>query len=127
MNQKPLRKLLITDNDDDTLKILKYCLQTLKDIEIKYVTSGEETVKEALLWKPDLILLDVVMPKMDGITTMRVLRLLPSTAHIAVIFLTSRIEPTEIENYFKEGVLDVIIKPFDPLALASNIQVIWNR
>jgi CheY-like chemotaxis protein len=75
---------------------------------------------------PDLILLDVMMPRMDGIATLKALQLLPNLAHIPIIFLTAKAQKYEVEDYFKLGIADVIVKPFDPNTLGSAIVRIWE-
>lgn len=94
---------------------------------MKYLTSGEGAIREALTFQPDLIILDVMMPKMDGIDTLNAMHLLPSIAHIPVVFNTAKVQKEEIARYYKLGIVDVIIKPFDPLTLASSIQNIWDK
>lgn len=124
---KLLRKLLFVDDDEDTLIIAGYSLRNLKEVEVKYVRSGEEAIEVAVQFQPDLILLDVMMPKMDGIATLKAIRELPSIAHIPVIFFTAKVQKEEIVTYLRMGVIDVIVKPFDPLTLGSTIQKIWDK
>lgn len=127
MNKKPLTKILFVDDDVDILTIVGYCLERLPGISMKSLTSGEEAIQEALEFQPDLILLDVIMPDMDGIETLKAMRLLPSLAHIPVVFITVRVLSEDLDTYQKLGALDVIPKPFDPLKLTANIQNIWNK
>lgn len=127
MNKKPLTKILFVDDDLDILTIAKYCLESLSGTTVKYLSSGEETIQEALIFHPDLILLDVMMPKMDGIATVNAMRLLPGLAHIPVVFITAKVQSEELTNYYKLGILDVIVKPFDPFTLTNSIQNIWDK
>lgn len=78
-------------------------------------------------FQPDLILLDIMMPKMDGIATLQAIKLLPSFVDVPVVFLTARAQKSEIKEYFKYGVIDVIVKPFDPISLPQIIQQIWEK
>ena len=87
----------------------------------------EEAVKIALEFQPDLMLLDVMMPKMDGIATLQAIKLLPSLVNTPVIFITARSQKDEIESYRKQGVLDVITKPFDPSTFAQNLIKICSK
>ncbi|QLH37612.1 MAG: response regulator [Parachlamydiaceae bacterium] len=107
--------------------IVKICLRDIPDIEFRSAFSGEEGIKIAMDFQPDLILLDVMMPGMDGIATLKTLRLLPSLAKTPVIFLTAKAQKNEVEEYFKCGIVDVIVKPFDPNTLAKNVQEIWEK
>lgn len=127
MQEKPLSKLIIADDDDDILTIMRFALEDMNDVTIKYCHSGQETIKEALLLQPDMIILDVMMPHMDGITTFEMIRKIPSLEHIPCVFLTARVHGHEIERYRKLGAAEVIIKPFDALALPKTILDIWNR
>lgn len=127
MSPKPLTKILVVDDDQDTLTIARFALESLKGVEVQYLLSGEEAVKAALTMRPDLILLDVMMPKMDGIATMRALRLIPSLVEVPIIFFTAKVQKDELETYRKLGVWDVVVKPFDPLTLGESIQAMWNR
>lgn len=124
---KPLRKILLVDDDEDILMIAKYSLRDLKDVSVKFVSSGEEAIKEALQYQPDLILLDIMMPKMDGISTLNAIRLLPTIANTPVAFLTAKAQKAEIDKYFTLGIVDVIVKPFDPLTLADKVKQIWEK
>lgn len=119
--------MIVVDDDEDVLTIAKYCLESLKGVNIKYLTSGEETLKEALTFRPDLILLDVMMPKMDGITTLKTMKMVPNLANIPVIFFTAKVQKEELAQYLKLGVIETIIKPFDPLTLSDTILKIWDR
>jgi two-component system, OmpR family, response regulator len=127
MGKKSLSKMLFVDDDEDVLTIAKYCLKNLTGISVKYLRSGEEAIREALDFQPDLILLDVMMPKMDGIATIKAMKLMPKIAHIPVIFFTAKAQKEEISNYLKLGVIDVITKPFDPITLGSDILNIWDK
>ena len=126
MTIKPLSKLLVVDDDVDILKVAKFALKRLENVEIKFLNSGEEAIKEALTFQPDLIILDVMMPKMDGVSTLQALRLLPTMAHTPIIFFTAKVRKDELSNYRHLGVIDVIIKPFDPILLPTAIQTIWR-
>lgn len=125
--EKPLNRILFVDNDQDILTIAKYCLDDLRYTTVKYLTSGEAAIYEALLFKPDLIIMNVIMPKMDGITTFTLLRKIPSLEEIPVVFITAKVQREEIANYLKMGVFDVIIKPFDPLTLTTIVENIWKK
>ena len=126
MAKQPLKKILFVDDDRDILTIAKYSMENATDKVIKYLNSGEEAIQEALVFNPDLILLDVMMPKMDGISTLNAMRLLPTLSKIPVVFVTAKVQKEELANYSQLGILDVIIKPFDPLTLPSTIEKIWD-
>ena len=122
-----LKKMLLVDDDRDILTIVQFTFEeSLPDLEIKYCQSGEEAIQEALRFSPDLIILDMMMAKMDGLETMQAMHILPSLSHIPIIFLTAKIQKEEIENYLKLGAIAVIPKPFDPLTLGLEIKKCWE-
>jgi CheY-like chemotaxis protein len=94
---------------------------------VETCNSGEEAIKKAPAFNPDLILLDMLMPGMDGITTYQALRNIPLTASIPIIFLTAMVQPEEIKRYKELGAIEVIYKPFDPLTLCDTITQIWRQ
>lgn len=122
-----LKKLLVVDDDEDILVIVRYSFAELQNVEVRYASTGEQAIQEALSFQPDMILLDVMMPKMDGIMTLNALKFFPSLANIPVVFFTAKVQKEELNNYSKLGIIDVIIKPFDPLLLADNVLQIWDR
>lgn len=126
MTNKPLSKILIIDDDIDILTITKYSLENMPGVIIKICNSGEEGIKEALTFQPDLILLDVMMPQMDGMATLQVFRLLPSLAKTPIFFMTAKIQQTEIERYKQLGVQGIVMKPFDPMTLPQTLMSYWN-
>jgi two-component system OmpR family response regulator len=125
--RQELKKILFVDDDEDIHFIVKLCLRDIPGVEFRSAFSGEEALKIAMDFKPDLILLDVMMPKMDGIATLKAIKLLPTLAMTPVVFLTAKVQKNEVEEYLKSGILDVIVKPFDPSTLAQLLQQIWNK
>ena len=90
-------------------------------------TTGGEALDKADEFAPDLILLDVMMPGMDGPSTLETLRKLEQTQETPVIFMTAKTQSHEIERFRNLGALDVITKPFDPMTLADVIKGIWAK
>lgn len=127
MSTKPLKKLLFVDDDEDTITLVQYCLETLKGVDIQYAYSGEEALQKAFQFLPDLIILDVTMPKVDGITVFKLVHQDARLATVPIIFFTAKVQKNEIESYFKLGIIDIIIKPFDPITLPSTILSIWKK
>lgn len=127
MSNKPLTKLIIIDDDPDILLIAKYSLEEVKGISIKYCDSGQQGIQEALVFQPDLILVDVMMPNMDGIAFVQALRLIPSLAKISVAFLTAKIQKEDLEKYNAIGIKELITKPFDPITFPETIQNLWEK
>jgi len=76
---------------------------------------------------PDLILLDVIMPGMDGLATLEALRRLPPSLETPVVFMTAKVQAQEVARYRQLGAADVIAKPFDPMTLSDSVRAIWRR
>jgi CheY-like chemotaxis protein len=76
---------------------------------------------------PDLLLLDVMMPEMDGPSTLRALRALPQTAAVPAVFMTAKVMPHEVAALRGLGAIEVVPKPFDPMTLAETLREIWRR
>ncbi len=89
--------------------------------------SGAEALEVAEEFRPDLLLLDVMMPGMDGPATLRVLRGLPSLSETPAIFMTAKVQPEEVNRYLELGAQDVIAKPFDPMLLGDQLRNVWRR
>lgn len=83
-----------------------------------------ETIRAA---RPDMVLLDVMMPEMDGPTTLARMLADPELKDIPVVFMTAKVQPPEMEHYLGLGAVGVIAKPFDPMALAGQVAEIWKR
>jgi diguanylate cyclase (GGDEF)-like protein len=117
----------MVEDEPDIQAVAQLALEALGGFQVRICGSGQEGVQAAAGFAPDLIILDVMMPGMDGPSTLRALRALPATATTAVIFMTAKVQPQEIAEYRAMGVLDVIAKPFDPMTLADTVRAIWER
>lgn len=116
-----IRKILLVDDEADIRTVGRLSLSTLGSWEVVEASNGPEGIERATLEQPDLILLDVMMPGMDGPTTFGKLRTNANTKHIPVIFMTAKVQKHEIERYMKLGAKGVISKPFDPMSLPKEI------
>jgi CheY-like chemotaxis protein len=115
-------RILYVDDEDDIREIAQMSLELDPQFEVRSSASGIEALADAADWQPDLILLDVMMPDMDGPETLRRLAGSPLTASIPVAFITARTQTHEVERYRAMGAVGVIAKPFDPLALAGEVR-----
>ncbi|RUU59070.1 response regulator [Mesorhizobium sp. M2C.T.Ca.TU.002.02.1.1] len=115
-------RILYVDDEDDIREIAQMSLELEPEFEVRSCASGAEALVEAAAWQPDLILLDVMMPDMDGPETLKRLAESQPTATIPVVFITARTQTHEVERYLAMGAAGVIAKPFDPLALASEVK-----
>jgi diguanylate cyclase (GGDEF)-like protein len=114
-------KVLVTDDDDDSRELVRLTLAMHK-IHVVEAGGGTECLKVAQEARPDVILLDVMMPFMDGPSTLAALRANPLTASIPVIFLTASVMPSEVERLKMMGARAVVAKPFDPFALPAAVR-----
>lgn len=122
-----LKNILYVEDEVDIQEVARLSLEMVGGFSVKIASSGQEAIHILEKYTPDLILLDVMMPGINGITTLHMLRELPHTANIPVIFMTAKVQPHEIENYQSIGTIGVISKPFDPMELSNNIKDLWNN
>ncbi len=115
------RKVLIIDDEDDIREVAALSLESVAGWEVVTASSGSQGIARAAEQQPDAILLDVMMPVMDGPTTFRELRNNPATAKIPVLLLTAKVQSSDQRRFADLGVEAVLFKPFDPLTLSSQI------
>jgi CheY-like chemotaxis protein len=115
-------RILHVDDEPDIRDIVDLSLSLNPDFEVRACASGEEAVTAAAEWLPILILLDVMMPGMDGPTTLTQLRQNPKTSTVPVVFMTARAQTRELEHFISLGAQGVISKPFDPMTLAFVVR-----
>ncbi|MFW9258392.1 two-component system response regulator [Nostoc sp. KVJ20] len=122
------KQILVVDNEQYIQEVAKICLETVAGWEVETASSGQEGIIKAETYQPDAILLDVMMPEMDGITTFEKLQANPLTKAIPVILLTAKIQASDRRRYTQMGMISAIAKPFNPLELAAEIAVAlgWN-
>lgn len=121
-----LQRILYVEDEPDIRAVAKIALEMVGGFTAKICSSGEEALQEAVAFAPEMILLDVMMPGMDGPSTLKALREMPELSQVPVAFMTAKVQPNEVAHYKSLGALDVIPKPFDPMALAGQIRAIWN-
>jgi CheY-like chemotaxis protein len=125
--QRPLERILLVEDEKDIQIVSRLALEDIGKFHVQVCGSGQEALREAPTFEPDLILLDVLMPDLDGLATLEALRRIPSLAAVPVIFLTARARSQDIREYRRVGAIDVILKPFDPLTLGDQIREVWTR
>lgn len=118
---KKISKVLLVDDEPHIRRIGELSLKGVGKWTVVLASSGAEALTIAERETPDLILLDVMMPGMDGPATLQQLRATESTARIPVIFMTAKVQKHEVDKYLAAGAVGVIPKPFDPMALPSLI------
>ena len=127
MSQAPLKRILYVEDEADIRLVAKMALEAVGGYEVFACESGAEAIAKAPTAKPDLLLLDVMMPGMDGPTTLKALRETFAIEATPVIFMTAKVQPGEVAQYKALGALDVIAKPFDPMQVSAQIHRIWSE
>jgi CheY-like chemotaxis protein len=122
-----IRKILLAEDEEDIRKVAQISLQFRGGWIVTLAIDGEECLEKAAQDRPDLILLDCMMPKMDGYETCRRLKQDPSLREIPVIFLTARSQESEVRKGLALGAVGYLIKPFNPMSLAAEIREILGR
>ena len=120
-----LQRILYVEDEPDIQAVAQIALETVGGFTIKICQHGQQALAEAAAFKPDLLLLDVMMPDMDGPTTLVELHKQPELAQIPAVFMTAKVQPQEVAQLRTMGAVDVITKPFDPMTLAEQIREIW--
>jgi CheY-like chemotaxis protein len=122
------RRILIIDDEEDIREVAGLSLETVAGWEVFLANSGLQGMERAERERPDAILLDVMMPSMDGPTTFLQLQKNPKTADIPVILLTAKVQGSDQRRFAELGVAGILFKPFDPLTLSSQVSQTlgWN-
>ncbi|WP_101068682.1 response regulator [Roseovarius salinarum] len=124
---RELNRILHVEDDPDILKIAKMSLEMVGGFALAQYERGQEAIESAEAFAPDLVLLDVMMPDLDGEETMVRLRAIDTLAQTPVVFMTAKASQENHERLRSLGALDVIVKPFDPMALPDQLKEIWRR
>jgi len=122
-----LRRVMCVDDDPDIRTILDCSLSLLGGYEVQLCANGQEALDQAVTFAPQLVLLDVMMPGMDGPQTLDRLRQLPCMKGVPVVFLTAKAMQGELEGLLQHGATGIIVKPFDPVRLSADILIYWEH
>ncbi len=125
--ERSLKRIMLVEDNPDIQLITRLSLEVGGGYEVRVCGSGAEAVQSAHVYAPDLILLDVMMPGMDGLATMDALREVPGVATTPMIFFTANTQEQVRRHLIRRGALDVITKPVEPSALVEQIRAIWQR
>jgi len=120
-------RILYVEDEPDIQAVAKLALEHVGHFTLEVCSSGQEALDKAEEFAPHLMLLDVMMPEMDGPTALGKLRDIKGLENIPAIFMTARVQPHEIQEYIALGALDVIAKPFDPMTLSGQIREILKN
>lgn len=124
---RDLKKILYAEDETDVQTIVEVSIWSTSSYQIKICDNGKLLLDCVEEYDPDLILLDVMMPEMDGITTLENLQANEKTKDIPVIFITAKAQSHEVKLFNESGVIGVITKPFDPMTLSATITEFWER
>jgi len=127
MADHALKRILLVEDESDIRTVALMALQSVGSFTVEMCGSGAEALQKAPAFAPDLVILDVMMPGMDGLATYRELRKIPQFSTTAVIFMTAKVQPDEVARYREIGALGVVSKPFDPMTLATVVTDIWQQ
>lgn len=122
----PLRRVMIVEDNADIRTIVKAALEMIGGLEVRACESGREALDVVAGFAPQLLLLDVMMPDMDGPGLLARLRERTDTAELPVVFLTAKAAPGEVQRLRALGAHDVLTKPFDPMTLHERVKAIWS-
>lgn len=121
-----LKRILYVEDQLDIQMIARVALESISHFELKISSSGEDALQCMADYSPQLLLLDVMMPGLDGPQTLERARKIAGFENIPVIFMTAKVLPSEIDSLMALGALGVIQKPFDPVSLGEEIRSLWN-
>jgi len=114
------------EDDPSIQAVAKVSLEVVGGFTVETCNGGEEALQKFSSFQPQLILLDVMMPGMDGPSTLKQLQQDQDLSKIPVVFMTAKVQASEIESYKALGAADVVVKPFDPMTLPDQIRAIWR-
>lgn len=127
MRDRKLNRILYVEDDADIRKIVCMSLEMIGDYTVAACGSCADALQVVDDFDPDLLLLDVMMPDVDGPSTLGELRRRETAADAPAVFITAKVQAGDMEHYGRLGVVDVIVKPFDPMTLSERIDHIWQR
>lgn len=122
MSSQSVDRVLYVEDDPDIRAVAELALVDVAGFEARLCESGQQALEQVDDFQPDLVLLDVMMPGMDGPETLRALQERPGGLPVPAVFMTARLQPDEIEEYRAMGAIGVIPKPFDPMTLGDQIR-----
>lgn len=115
------RRVLVIDDDEVVREVVRGCFEDVAGWKVSTASSGQEGLESVLTEKPDAIVLDMIMPRMDGITFLRALSDNPTVYPIPVVLLTARVDLTDPDTFSMMGVCGAIVKPFNPFVLVKQV------
>ncbi len=127
MAHETLNRILYVEDDADIRRIVSLSLESIGAYTVAACGSCADALQVVDDFDPDLLLLDVMMPDVDGPGTLRELRKRDGATDAPAVFITAKVQAGDLASYRRLGVVDVIVKPFDPMALSDRIAEIWHQ
>lgn len=127
MDDQPLREVLYVEDDPDIRAVAQMALEVVGGLKVCSCAGGREALQALMHCRPDVVLLDVMMPDLDGPATLALLREQPASRATPVIFMTAKAQGAEVDRFRALGAIGVITKPFDPMTLADQVRALWSR
>ena len=122
-----LRRVMCVEDDADIRMILEFSLAAVGGYEVCMCPGGRSALQQAPVFRPNLVLLDVMMPDLCGPETLAALREMPCMRGVPVVFMTAKAMPDELEQLLEHGATGLIVKPFDPMTLPRDILPYWEH
>ncbi len=122
-----LKKILYVEDDTDIQLIVKHALESICNFEVLICSSGAEALSLIADFNPDLLLSDVMMPNIDGLTLLKKIKKQETFKNLPYIFITAKSNTSDITTLINTGALGVIFKPFNPVDLGNDIQEMWHE
>ncbi|MBU2223488.1 MAG: response regulator [Gammaproteobacteria bacterium] len=120
-----LVRIMHVEDDTSIQDVVRVALEIVGGFQVNTCSCGQDALDQFTPFQPQLILLDVMMPGMDGPTTLKQLQQQFDLSQVPVVFMTAKVQANEIESYKALGAQDVVVKPFDPMTLSNQIRQIW--
>jgi len=125
--EETLQKILYVEDEPDIREIAKLVLENVGGFEVEVVDGGQSALDMIADFKPDMVLLDAMMPGMDGPTTFKEIRKRKPFAETPIAFLTAKLMDKDIASFLDLGAVGVIAKPFDPMTLSDQVRELWDK
>ena len=125
--KQALERVMLVEDDPDIRTIASMALEVVGGLQVRACESGAVALAALESFKPQMVLLDVMMPGMNGPEVLQALRQREEMAGVPVVFLTAKVQAAEIDSLLALGALDVLPKPFDPMTLADAVKGLWER
>ena len=127
MPERPLERICYVEDDEDIQRIVRMSLERVGKMTVELVTDPNSAIGVMREFKPDLVMLDWMMPGMDGPTLFRKMKQLPEVASLPVVFITAKATPRDMEELITLGAAGTISKPFSPKDLPEQLRAIWAK